>query len=210
MNRVRVKICGITRPEDGLVAALEGADAIGLVFYADSSRNIDVVIANSIIDLLPPFITRVGLFVNAAHADIESVLNAVTLDMLQFHGEESREDCNCYAMPYIKAVKMENNVNLFKQVDTYHDSVGLLLDTYVPAVAGGTGRLFDWNRVPSGLDKPIILAGGLDADNVKQAIRTIVPYAVDVSGGVESSKGIKDQEKIRVFIQQVNECNLNG
>ena len=114
MNRVRVKICGITQPEDGLFAALEGADAIGLVFYADSPRNIDVDIANSIIDLLPPFVTKVGLFVNAVHADIESILKTVALDMLQFHGEESREDCNRYSLPYIKAVKMVKDIDLFK------------------------------------------------------------------------------------------------
>jgi len=206
VNRVRVKICGITQPEDGLFAALEGADAIGLVFYADSPRNIDVDIANSIIDLLPPFVTKVGLFVNAVHADIESILKTVALDMLQFHGEESREDCNRYSLPYIKAVKMVKDIDLFKQAERYHDAVGLLLDTYVSGSAGGTGQLFDWGLISSELDKPIILAGGLNADNVNQAIRKVAPYAVDVSSGVESSTGKKDQEKIRVLIQQVNEC----
>ena len=129
------------------------------------------------------------------HADIELILKTVALDMLQFHGEESREDCNRYALPYIKAVKMENDIDLFKQAERYHDSVGLLLDTYVSGATGGTGQLFDWGLIPSELDKPIILAGGLDADNVKQAIRKVAPYAVDVSSGVEFSTDKKESGK---------------
>jgi phosphoribosylanthranilate isomerase len=205
MGRVRVKICGITRPQDGMSAASAGADAIGLVFYEQSPRHVSITVANSIIAELPPFITKVGLFVDAAPDLINSVLGSVSLDMLQFHGAEPPAECEKYGKPYIKAVRMRPGVDLKELAGVYAGSAGLLLDTYLPDVAGGTGRTFDWSQVPRDLQKPVILAGGLDAANVIQGIKRVRPYAVDVSGGVESAPGVKDSEKIAAFITQVRE-----
>jgi len=200
---VRVKICGITRPEDGVLAARLGADAVGLVFYAPSPRSITVERAKAIVAVLPPFVTRVGLFVNAAPDAIEAVLCAVPLDVLQFHGEEPPEDCRRYGRPYIKAVRMRSDVDLRGAAAAYPDASALLLDAYVEGIEGGTGRSFDWSRVPKDLAKPIILAGGLTPDNVAQALAVVNPYAVDVSGGVERDKGVKDEDKMRRFISGV-------
>jgi phosphoribosylanthranilate isomerase len=205
MSRVRVKICGITRPEDAITAANAGADAIGLVFYSASKRSVSLLEANTIIRELPPFITKVGLFVDASREFIESVLAEVNLDLLQFHGEECQEDCIAYSKPYIKAVKMKEQTNLEEQVKEFDKSAGILLDTYVSGVAGGTGQSFNWDLVSEDINKPLVLAGGLDPDNVYDAIQRVKPYAVDVSGGVESSPGIKDTEKIKKFIQRVRE-----
>lgn len=207
MQRVRIKICGITRPEDGVAAAEAGADAIGLVFYSPSPRAVSVEAAGAIIRELPPFITKVGLFVDASESEITSVLNTVPLDTLQFHGGEKPVDCSRYFRPYIKAVKMQNGTDLCDQARQYAGAAGLLLDTYVEGIAGGTGRVFDWEIIPRDLSKPVILAGGLTAENVAEAIHKVRPYAVDVSGGVESDKGIKDPKKIQAFINKVAECN---
>jgi phosphoribosylanthranilate isomerase len=203
MNRIRVKICGITRPEDGVAAASAGADAIGLVFFTGSPRAVGIDAANSIIRVLPPFITRVGLFVDAPEDYIRSVLNNVDLDMLQFHGSEPPVDCQQFGRPYIKAISMNPGINLLEQSKKYDKAAGLLLDSHVPGKAGGTGQTFDWSELPRDLKKPVILAGGLDADNVVVGIRRVRPYAVDVSGGVESAPGIKDREKIIRFIERV-------
>lgn len=201
--RVRVKICGITRPEDGVLAARLGADAVGLVFHAKSPRSVTVERARVIVAALPPFVTRVGLFVNAAPTAIEAVLCAVPLDVLQFHGEEPAEDCRCYGRPYIKAIRMRPDVDLRGFGVAYHDAGALLLDAYIEGIEGGTGQRFDWSRVPKELAKPIILAGGLTPDNVAQALAVVDPYAVDVSGGVERDKGVKDEDKMRRFISGV-------
>lgn len=203
MSVVRSKICGITRIEDALSAVEAGADAIGLVFYAKSPRAVTLQQARSIIAALPPFVTTVGLFVDAGRCELGEILDAVPLDLLQFHGDESPGDCDGYHRPYIKALRVRPGDDIAAQVALYQNASGVLLDTYVPGIPGGTGEAFDWSLVPQGLSKPIILAGGLTADNVVQAIAQVRPYAVDVSGGVEMAKGIKDAEKIRTFMQAV-------
>lgn len=201
--RTRVKICGITRLEDALVAAQAGADALGFVFYAPSPRNIEPAAAADIIRQLPAYITSVGLFVNAEPAFIEAVLRIVPLDLLQFHGDETEADCVRYGRPYTKAIRMRDDIDVVAAARTYHSSCGLLLDTFVAGTAGGTGETFDWNRIPPHLSKPIILAGGLTPRNVAQAIAQVKPWAVDVSGGVEQAKGIKNPQLITAFMQGV-------
>ncbi|MBU0900524.1 phosphoribosylanthranilate isomerase [Pseudomonas sp. MIL19] len=203
MSVVRSKICGITRIEDALAAVEAGADAIGLVFYAKSPRAVTVQQARAIISALPPFVTSVGLFVNASRCELGELLDAVPIDLLQFHGDESPADCDGYHRPYIKALRVKPGDDIAAQVALYKNASGVLLDTYVPGIPGGTGEAFDWSLVPEGLSKPVILAGGLTAANVAQAITRVRPYAVDVSGGVELTKGIKDAEKIRAFMQAV-------
>lgn len=202
--RTRVKICGVTRPEDALQAAQLGADAIGLVFYEQSPRYVTIEQARRVTAALPPFVSVVGLFVNADSGVVEQVLDTVPLDVLQFHGDESPEQCERYNRPYIKAVRMHEKVDLDQQISRYARACAMLLDSYRVGVPGGTGDVFDWTSVPKGLKKRIILAGGLTVNNVTEAILTINPYAVDVSGGVESSKGIKDADKMSAFIKQVN------
>ncbi len=201
--RTRVKICGITRLDDALTAAQAGADALGFVFYAPSPRNVAPEVAESILSRLPAYITTVGLFVDAAPDFIERILDRVPLDLLQFHGDEAEADCVRYGRPYTKAIRMRDEVNLFAMTQTFHSSRGLLLDTFVPGKAGGTGLTFDWTRIPANLDKPLILAGGLNPANVAQAVAQVQPWAVDVSGGVEQAKGIKDSQLINAFMQGV-------
>lgn len=205
MSAVRIKICGITRVEDALAAAEAGADAIGLVFYPKSPRAVSVQQARQILAALPPFVTSVGLFVNASRCELGEILDAVPLDMLQFHGDESAEACSGYHKPYLKALRVKAGDDIAAQAAQHPGAAGLLLDTYVEGVPGGTGAAFDWSLIPEALPRPLVLAGGLTADNVAAAIRQVRPYAVDVSGGVEASKGIKDAEKIRAFIRQ---CRL--
>ncbi|MDT4853264.1 N-(5'-phosphoribosyl)anthranilate isomerase [compost metagenome] len=202
MSAVRIKICGITRVEDALVAAEAGADAIGLVFYPKSPRAVSVHQARAIIAALPPFVTTVGLFVDVSRCELNEILDAVPLDVLQFHGNESAEACSGYHRPYLKALRVKPGDDIAARVAEYPAAAGILLDTYVEGVPGGTGKAFDWSLIPTGLPRPIVLAGGLDAGNVAAAIAQVRPYAVDVSGGVEASKGIKDAEKIRSFIRQ--------
>jgi phosphoribosylanthranilate isomerase len=203
MSAVRSKICGITRIEDALAAAEAGADAIGLVFYAKSPRAVSVEQARAIIAQLPPFITTVGLFVNVSRCELNEILEVVPLDLLQFHGDETPEQCDGFHRPWIKALRVRPGDDLEAACKAYHKASGILLDTYVAGVPGGTGEAFDWSLVPERLSKPIILAGGLSADNVAQAIAQVRPYAVDVSGGVEAQKGIKDHDKIAAFIRAV-------
>ena len=203
MQRTRVKICGITRPEDGLAAARCGADAIGLVFYAPSPRHVSVEQARAVVQILPPFVTVVGLFVNAAQQEIADVLQQVRLDVLQFHGDETPEECTRFGLPYLKALRVTPTTDIARAASTYSTAQGLLLDAHVDGIPGGTGQTFDWNLVPRDLPMPLILAGGLSPLNVKQAIRTTRPYGVDVSGGVEAAKGIKDAAKIAAFLNEV-------
>lgn len=200
--RTRVKICGITRVEDGVAAANAGADAIGLVFHAASPRNVGVPQAQAIRRALPPFVNVVGLFVNAAVEAVHEVMAQVRLDVLQFHGDEPPADCGQFGIPYIKAIRMRDDVNLHQAAAEYADAQALLLDTYEAGRAGGTGRRFDWTRVPHDLAKPVVLAGGLTAENLAHAIALVRPYAADVSGGVESAPGVKDAAKIAAFIKQ--------
>ncbi|AYG44153.1 phosphoribosylanthranilate isomerase [Pseudomonas sp. Leaf58] len=206
MSNVRSKICGITRIEDALAAAAAGADAIGLVFYAKSPRAVNVRQARAIIAELPPFVTTVGLFVNASRCELEEILEVVPLDLLQFHGDETPQDCEGYHRPWIKALRVRPGDDLEAACQLYAGARGILLDTYVAGVPGGTGEAFDWSLVPARLSKPIILAGGLSADNVGQAIAQVQPYAVDVSGGVEQAKGIKDAAKIEAFMRAVKQA----
>jgi phosphoribosylanthranilate isomerase len=201
--RVRVKICGITRVEDALVAVENGADAIGLVFYEPSPRAVSVEQAIKIVSQIPAFISIVGLFVNAEERFVRDVISNVALDLLQFHGDEAPEECSSYGLPFMKAIRVKSDTNLVQCAKDYSASRALLLDTYTEGVAGGTGHTFDWGLIPSDLNKPVVLAGGLTAENVGSAIQQVRPYAVDVSGGVELSKGIKDAAKIAAFMQQV-------
>ncbi|NBQ84772.1 MAG: phosphoribosylanthranilate isomerase, partial [Methylophilaceae bacterium] len=197
--RTRVKICGITRPEDALEAILHGADAIGLVFYPQSPRYVTPLQAAEIVKKIPAFITVVGLFVNAEASEISDILSAVHLDLLQFHGDETPMQCRQFSRPYMKAIRVKSDTNLVQYAADYADAKALLLDAFAEGVPGGTGQVFDWNLIPSNLSVPVVLAGGLNADNVTQAIQKVRPYAVDVSGGVEASKGIKDAAKIAAF-----------
>lgn len=203
MSVVRSKICGITRLEDALAAVAAGADAIGLVFYAPSPRAVTIAQAQAIVAGLPPFVTTVGLFVDMPPREIEGVLAAVPLDLLQFHGDESPADCEALRRPYIKALRVRAGDDVVAQVDAYPGARAVLLDTFVDGVPGGTGQAFDWSLVPAQLSKPVILAGGLTPGNVAAAIAQVRPYAVDVSGGVEVSKGIKDAHKVKDFVRAV-------
>lgn len=203
MSVVRSKICGITRVDDALTAAKAGADAIGLVFYAKSPRAVDVRQARQIVTALPPFVTTVGLFVNASRCEINEILDAVPLDMLQFHGDETPAQCEGFHRPWFKALRVGNGEDIEAEVARYANASGILLDTFVAGVPGGTGERFDWSLIPAALAKPLILAGGLTAENVQQAIAQVRPYAVDVSGGVEASKGVKDASKVMAFVGRV-------
>ncbi|WP_278412581.1 phosphoribosylanthranilate isomerase [Stutzerimonas kunmingensis] len=203
MSVVRSKICGITRVDDALTAAKAGADAIGLVFYAKSPRAVDVRQAREIVAALPPFVTTVGLFVNASRCEINEILDAVPLDMLQFHGDETPAQCEGFHRPWFKALRVGNGEDIEAKVARYANASGILLDTFVAGVPGGTGERFDWSLIPAALAKPLILAGGLTAENVQQAIAQVRPYAVDVSGGVEASKGVKDASKVMAFVGRV-------
>ncbi len=203
----RVKICGITRPEDGLAAARAGAHAIGLVFHPASPRCVDVAQAQAIVAALPPLVSVVGLFVDAGRERIADVLSRVPLDLVQFHGAEPADECQSYGRRYLKALHVREGVDLAAQAAAYHDAAGLLLDAFVPGVPGGSGRAFDWAAVPAGLPRPLLLAGGLDAGNVAAAIRRVRPWAVDVSSGVESAPGIKDAGRIEAFMQAVRQVD---
>lgn len=205
--RTRVKICGITREQDALEAVRLGADAIGLVFYPPSPRAVTVEQALAIVRRLPPFVTVVGLFVDAEPEAIQDVLDRVRIDLIQFHGDETPAQCSQYGRPWVKALRMREGVDLEALVQDYREASALLLDTYQPGTPGGTGAAFDWSMIPPVLAGAIVLAGGLTPDNVEDAVRQVRPYAVDVSGGVEREKGIKDAEKIAAFIRGVERAN---
>ena len=203
--RTRVKICGITREQDARTAVASGVDAIGLVFYAQSPRHVSIERARKIARAVAPFVSLVGLFVNAAPADIRTVTAAVPLALLQFHGQENNADCNQFGLPFIKSIPMKSEIDLLSETAKYPDASGFLLDTYQPDTHGGGGKTFNWAQVPALCDAPLILAGGLAAENVALAIRTVRPYAVDVSSGVESARGIKSADKIQAFMTGVRQ-----
>ncbi len=203
LMRTRVKICGITRPQDGEAAVRHGADAIGLVFYPPSPRAVTIEQAQRIVRGLPPFVTVTALFVNAEEAAIREVLSAVSIDLLQFHGDESPEACARYGRRWIKAVRMRGGVDPVVESARYHEAVAVLFDAYRSGQPGGTGEVFDWTRIPPELANRVILAGGLAPENVAEAIQRVRPYAVDVSGGVEREKGVKDAAKIEAFMRGV-------
>jgi phosphoribosylanthranilate isomerase len=207
--RTRVKICGITRPEDGFAAAQLGADAIGLVFYAPSPRCVNYEQARAVCVALPPFVSVVGLFVDPAAEAVRTALAGVPLDVLQFHGSEPAEFCRGFALPWLKAIPMRADTDLAVAARDYTGAAGLLLDTPGEALPGGTGKAFDWSLIPQGLAVPLILAGGLTPDNVGAAIAVARPYAVDVSSGVEAAKGIKDAGKMAAFIREVERASIN-
>ncbi|WP_428354085.1 phosphoribosylanthranilate isomerase [Methyloprofundus sp.] len=210
MKRTRVKICGFTSAEQAAFAAYAGADAIGLVFYAASPRNVGIAQAQEIVAALPAFTTVVALFVDAPEKQIRAVINQVAIDVLQFHGDEPATACRIYAKPYIKAIRMHLDIDIQALASEYHDASGLLLDAYHAKAKGGTGEQFDWNLIPPQCDLPLILAGGLEANNASEAIAQVKPYALDVSSGVEAAKGIKDNNKIAAFLTEVYLSDRNN
>ncbi len=210
-RRVRVKICGVTSANAAAAAAYAGADAIGLVFCPPSSRHLaDLELAREIAYAAGPLINVVGLFVDPRAEDVESVLARVPLTLLQFHGDESEAFCCSFSRPYLKALRMKPGVDVAAQASRYKSAAGLLLDAYHPSMPGGTGEVFDWRMIPRVLPRPLILAGGLRPDNIAQAIDAVRPWAVDVSGGVESSPGVKDLTLIREFISRAHAAEISN
>ena len=207
--RVRTKICGITSVEDGLAAAAAGCDAVGLNFVPASPRYLSVEAARDIAEALPPLVARVGVFVDAVPADVERVLEAVPLDLLQFNGREDAASCARFGLPYLKAVGVRAGFCMASLEEAYPTARGFLLDTYDRVARGGTGRTFDWSLWPMSARRPLVLAGGLTPDNVGAAIRRLHPYAVDVSSGVEGgARGVKSDAKVRAFVAEVQRAAL--
>ena len=205
--KTRIKICGITSVQDAGYAVAAGADAIGLVFYGGSPRNIDTHSARQILDSLPPFVTSVGLFVDADSTEVQQVLDAVPLDLLQFHGNENADFCCSFNRPYIKAIRVRDDTDLPGLSAEFRSASGLLLDSYTKGVPGGTGEIFNWELIPQGLSLPVVLAGGLTPENVADAIAKVNPYAVDVSSGVELSPGKKEEQAVHAFVHAVSGAN---
>jgi phosphoribosylanthranilate isomerase len=206
----RVKICGITRVEDGIAAAAAGADAIGLVFYPKSPRYVHAAQAAEIVAALPPFVDIVALFVNASPEFVTETLAEVPINLLQFHGDESETWCRQFDRPYIKAARVRPGFDLVQYAASFSSAQALLLDAFVEGYGGG-GHVFDWRLIPEGgknLPRPIVLSGGLTTDNVTEAVRRVRPAAVDVSSGVELAKGIKDSAKIAAFIAGVRNADV--
>ena len=211
-NRKRVKICGITSIEDAQTACSAGVDAIGLVFYKKSPRNVSIQQAKSICDSLPPFVTSVGLFLDASTDYVESVLAEVALDLLQFHGSEQADYCESFKRPYIKAIGMQginNDAEFNRYADQYPGAKGFLVDSHAAGKAGGTGNTFNWEYIPRSSNKPIILAGGLNPENTADAIKITEIYGIDLSSGVESSPGTKDPQKIKQLMTEVYRVQCN-
>jgi phosphoribosylanthranilate isomerase len=202
-ERTRVKICGLREPAHARVAAEAGADAIGLVFYSPSPRFLTPERAAEITASLPPFVSTVALFVNEEAAVIERIVATARIDLLQFHGDETPEFCARFGRPFLRAVRMEKGVDLIEYARRFSAARALLLDAHVPGQPGGTGNTFDWAAIPVSVPIPLILSGGLDAKNVGAAMRAVRPWAVDVSSGVESGRGVKDPAKIVEFIRKV-------
>ena len=208
MTAPRIKICGITRIEDALAAAQLGAHAIGLVFFAGSPRAVTPQQARDIIAALPPFVVPVGLFVNADVQAVRATIAAAPVQLLQFHGDETPQYCAGFGLPYLRAVRVRPGVDLLQYAREFHAARGLLLDAYVDGVHGGTGATFDWSLIPRDLPVPVVLSGGLHAENVTEAVRRVRPWAVDVSSGVESAKGIKDVRKMAAFMTGVRNAGV--
>ncbi len=205
--RTRVKICGITRPQDAIAAAQTGADAIGLVFYPPSPRFLSIERAIELRDAVPPFVQTVALFVNPGRREVDEVIERVQPAMLQFHGEEAPDFCAGFGVPWLKACRMKGGVNLLEYFRAYPGAAGWLADAFVEGY-GGAGKSFDWSLVPAERERPLVLSGGLTKDNVAEAVRRVRPWAVDVSSGVESAKGIKDAAKVAAFIQEVKNADV--
>ncbi len=205
--RTRVKVCGMTRAEDIAAAAAHGADAIGLVFYPPSPRFLSIPKARDLRATVPAFVSTVALFVNATPAEVERVIAEVRPDLLQFHGEETPRFCRHFGVPYVKACRVRPGVDLLEYLSDFPDAAGWMADSHVDAY-GGTGTTFDWSVIPERRERPLVLSGGLEQNNVREAIRRVRPWAVDVSSGVESAKGIKDAAKIAAFIAEVQNANV--
>lgn len=205
MARTRIKICGITRVDDGLRAASLGVDAIGLVFVKRSPRFVTVEQALAVIEQLPPFVTTVGLFMDMPSSEVARIVNRVRLGLLQFHGDELPDECAVHGMPYIKAVPMLAPELALDYARRYPDAQGYLLDSHGQGRIGGSGESFDWGVIPAGFARPIILAGGLSPENVCGAVRRVRPFAVDASSGVEVAKGIKDADRMAAFVRGVRQ-----
>ena len=205
---VKIKICGITNFEDALNASRLGADALGFVFVENSPRYIKPHDAAHIINKLPPFINKVGLFVDPSKQEVEDAARIANFDLLQFHGDESEGFCNQFNLPYIKAISVKTDVNLLEYSRQYASASALLLDAYSEEAMGGTGKTFDWNLIPKEGSIPLIVAGGLNNENIADLLRQVMPYAVDVSGGVEISKRQKDCKKMEDFILGVRNATL--
>lgn len=201
--RTRIKFCGITRLDDALAAVRLGVDAIGLVFTQRSPRRVSIEAARAIALALPPLVTRVGLFMDDSATEVARVLHDVPLELVQFHGSEDADFCRVFAKPYLKAVPMMDVADVAAYAAWFPDAAGFVLDSHRVGAAGGSGTVFDWGRVPADLQRPLLIAGGLSALNVGQAIRAARPWAVDVSSGIESAPGIKDHAKMRSFVHEV-------
>ena len=210
MQRTRVKICGITREQDARTVVDHGADALGLVFYAASPRCVTIGQARAIAAVVAPLVTVVGLFVNPAPDEVREVLASVPLGLLQFHGAETNDECNQFGVPFIKSIAVGDDVDVLTCMQGYPDASGFILDAWQPQTHGGGGVPFDWQRVPENSPATVILAGGLTPENVTRAINTTRPYAVDVSSGVESAKGIKSADKIAAFLKGVMNSDQRG
>ncbi len=207
--RTRIKICGITTPDDGLAAANAGADAIGFICYPPSPRYVAPPVASQIARRMPPFVARVAVFVNPSAKEVAAVLDSVRIDMLQFHGDENAAFCASFGLPYLKTARMRPDLDLLEYLAPFRGAAGWLLDTYRENLYGGIGDAFDWSRIPSALERPIVLSGGLEVANVREGIQRVRPWAVDVSSGVEVEengtivRGKKDHLKIERFIAEV-------
>lgn len=207
--RTRIKICGICTPEYASVAEDLGVDAIGLVFVANSPRFVSIEVAANIANSTGPFTQNVGLFVNSTAEQVCDVLANVNIDILQFHGDEEAAFCESFGLPYIKAVRVQSSQDVLSADSSHANASALLLDSYSSSAMGGTGETFDWAMAPE-ISKPLILAGGLTADNVAESIQALKPYAVDVSSGVESSPAVKDADRMRAFVSQVNAAQVSN
>ncbi len=206
--RTKIKICGITNLRNAHEAARLGVDALGFVFFSESPRYIEPKKARVIINLLPSFVSRVGLFVNAPKEEVLSAISESRVNVLQFHGDEDEEFCNQFNLPYIKAISFKDGINLLEYCQLYASSSAILIDTYSQKMRGGTGKTFNWDLIPKQLPLPIIIAGGLDSKNVSSLINSVNPYGVDVSGGVELDKGIKDHNMMKNFVLGVNNAAI--
>ena len=204
----KIKICGITNLKNALEAVEVGVDALGFVFFSESPRYINPKKARAIIDLLPSFVLRVGLFVNAPKEEVLSAISESRVNLLQFHGDEDEKFCNQFNLPYIKAISFKDGINLLEYCQLFVSSSAILVDTYSQEMRGGTGETFNWDLIPKSLPLPLIIAGGLDSKNVSSLINSVNPYGVDVSGGVEIDKGIKDHSMMKNFVLGVNNATI--
>ena len=205
--KTRIKICGLTRAEDVDAAVAAGADALGFVFYPPSPRYVMPQRAAELVARIPPFVDVVGLFVNETPETVRAACDALPINVLQFHGDEDAAYCRQFARPYLRAARMRSGVDLVEFARSFPESRGLLLDAFVEGYGGG-GHVFDWTLIPAGLPGFLVLSGGLTAENVGDAVRRVRPAAVDVSSGVEMSKGIKNHAKIAAFVAAVRAADL--